>query len=220
MIVEAACAAGLDLIAITDHNSCENAESGDSGGGWDGSESHSRYGSADRRRRPRAVLVRISGQRVRLAGCGVWGTTPSCRPTRSCSEQQFVIDRDGEFVRFCREFISLPCRMDIESLHVHVQELGGLMIPSHIDRIESGLCGVLGLCLIPLDSTRWRYRENTTPAAARERFFGVGDTAIITNSDAHWLCGDWRAANGAEDGAQEVLQRSEWLLSGSDGRGI
>jgi len=76
-----------------------------------------------------AVLVRISG--TTRAPCRLWcmGNYPSCRPTRSCSSKQFVIDRDGEFVRFCREFISLPCRMDIESLHVHVQELGGLMNP-------------------------------------------------------------------------------------------
>ncbi len=218
LIVEVAIAAGLDLIAITDHNSCENAGAvieAASGTGLrviPGLEAQTAEGVH--------VLCLFDNVDHALAmQASVYGEFPKLPPDEKHFAQQFVVDKDGEFVRFCREFLSLPCGMDIDDLYTRVQDLGGLIIPSHIDRKESGLCGVLGYVPDSPPFDALEVSHNTTPSLARERFLGIGDTTVIANSDAHWL-----AAIGARRTALRMEHRNlaelRLALAGLQGRGV
>ncbi len=218
LIVEVAIAAGLDLIAIADHNSCENA----------GAVIEAAHGTG---------LRVIPGLEVQTAEgvhvlclfdsvdhalamqATVYGKFPHLPPDEKLFAQQFVLDKDGEFVAFCREFLSLPCGMDIDDLYMRVQELGGLIIPSHIDRKESGLCGVLGYVPDSPPFDALEVSRNLTPAQARAQFMGMGESTVIYNSDAHWLAaiGERRTAIRME---HRNLTELRMALNGLQGRGV
>jgi len=54
----------------------------------------------------------------------VYGEFPNLPPDDKHFAQQFVVDKDGEFIRYC----GVPdgaCGMDIDDLYMRVQELGG-----------------------------------------------------------------------------------------------
>ena len=218
LIVEVAIAAGLDLIAIADHNSCENAgaviEAASNTGlavipglevqTAEGVHVLCLFGSLDH-----ALAMQST----------VYGKLPKLPPDGKLFSQQFVVGKDGEFLGFCREFLSLPCGMDIDDLYARIQDLGGLIIPSHIDRKESGLCGVLGFVPDSPSFDALEVSRNTAPSQAGGKFLGIGKTTVLSNSDAHWLAaiGERRTALRME---HRNLAELRMALRGLQGRGV
>ncbi len=218
LIVEAARMAGLDIIAIADHNCCENAEA----------VLKAAEGSALR------VLPGLEVQSVEgvhllclfdvmepaLAMQElVYSSLPDVPKAAKFAREQFVVDAEGEFVRFCEKPISLPVRMDIEQVFRQVERLGGICVPSHIDRPGTGICGVLGM--MP-DEPRFEAVEisaNLTLESARARYPSIGGLPIIQNSDAHWLeaVGEKRTVFHLEHRSLAEIIKA---LRGEDGRRI
>lgn len=186
LIVAAAQMAGLDLIAIADHNSCENA----------GAVIEAAEGSGLR------VLPGLEVQSLEgvhflcifdlLEAANkmqelVYSSLPRLVLPEKDIEQQIVINSQDEFIKFCEMPLSLPTSMDVDEVFERASDIGGIVVPSHIDRRSSGICGVLGM--IP-ESPRYEAVEisaNTTPDEARFEHAEIGNRPIMTNSDAHWL---------------------------------
>lgn len=185
VIVAAAQMAGLDIIAVTDHNCCENA----------GAVIEAAQGSGIR------VLPGIEAQSVEGvhllclfddldAALGlqelVYAALPDVPGAGRFTKEQFVVDAQGEFVRFCEKPVSLPTSMDIEEIWERAQGLGGWCIPSHIDRSGTGICGVLGMMPEKPRFAAVEVSHHLTPTAARVRYPSIADLPVICCSDAHW----------------------------------
>lgn len=186
LIVAAAQMAGLDLIAIADHNSCENA----------GAVMRVAEGTGLK------VLPGLEVQSVEgihflclfslLEDANkmqeiVYQSLPKVKMPEKDIEQQIIVDSNDNFIRFCEIPLSLPTMMDVDEVYARASDIGGVVIPSHIDRRSSGICGVLGM--IP-ESPCYQAVEisaNTTPDEARFDHPEIGSRPILTNSDAHWL---------------------------------
>ncbi|MCE5323983.1 PHP domain-containing protein [bacterium] len=186
LIIEAAKAARLDIIGIADHNSCENAgaviEAAKSSGirVMPGLEVQSVEGVHllclfDLVDQAEAMQAVVYESLVNMAGNYLF------------SEQQFVVDSEGEFIRHCNKHIALPTTMDIDEVYQRVSSIGGIMIPSHIDRKSTGMIDVLAMIPDSPDFDALEISINMTPDQARCAFPSVGDKPIIQNSDAHWL---------------------------------
>ncbi len=186
LIVAAAQKAGLDIIGITDHNCCENAEAVIEAAQKSGIkvlpglETQSVEGVH--------LLCLFDELESALAMQEtIYTGLPDMPGKVKFIEEQFVVDAQGEFVRYCDEPISLPTNLEIEQIWTRAQELGGLCIPSHIDRSGTGICGVLGM--LP-EEPRFEAVEispNLTPEAARTNYPSVANLPIVQASDAHWL---------------------------------
>jgi PHP family Zn ribbon phosphoesterase len=186
LIIEAAKMARLDIIGIADHNSCENAGSvikAAEGSGirvLPGMEVQSVEGvhllclfdSLDQAEAMQEVVYKSL---IKTAGNYLF------------SEQQFVVDPEGEFIRYCDKHISLPTGLDIDNVYERVTDLGGIMIPSHIDRKSTGIIDVLAMIPEYPDFDALEISLNTTPEQARQDYPSVGAKTIIQSSDAHWL---------------------------------
>ena len=61
------------------------------------------------------------------------------------------------------------------------------MVPSHIDRQSTGICGVLGMLPETPDFQAVEISANISPNDARLRYPSVGSRPILQSSDAHWL---------------------------------
>jgi hypothetical protein len=178
LIVEAAKMAGLDLIAVADHNSCENAGAvikAAEGSGirvLPGLEVQSVEGVHllclfDNLEQAQAMQEFVYSSLINMAG------------TYKYTEEQFVVDSEGEFIGYCDKFIALPTSMDIDEVYERVTLLGGIMIPSHIDRQATGIIDVLAMIPETPDFDAFEISANITPSEASK--------PIFQNSDAHWL---------------------------------
>ncbi|MHB9036670.1 MAG: PHP domain-containing protein [Armatimonadota bacterium] len=186
LVIEAARTAGLDMIGITDHNSCENAEAVMKAAECSGirvlpgMEVQSVEGVHllclfDRLEQAEAMQESVYASLIQMAG------------TYKYTQEQFVVDSEGEFVRYCDKFIALPTSLDIDDIYERVMQIGGIMIPSHIDRQATGMIDVLAMIPETPDFDALEISVNLTPNEAREKFPSVGSKPIFQNSDAHWL---------------------------------
>jgi PHP family Zn ribbon phosphoesterase len=218
LIIEAAVRAGLDIIGITDHNSCENAGAvveASIGSGvkvlpglevqslegvhllclFDSVEQATALQEAVYASLPSPSPVGEGRGEVQASplltkeGSGEVGADVmlnSIQHPKAFAEQMIVDSRD-EFVGYCERHLSLPTSMDIDEIWQRVNSLGGILIPSHIDRRSTGLCDVLGMVPDAPDFAAVEISRNLTPLEARTTYPSIGKRSILCNSDAHWL---------------------------------
>ena len=198
LIVAAAVQAGLDIIGIADHNSCENAGSvvdAAAGSGLKvlaGLEAQSMEG----------VHLLCLFDTVEQAEClqsAIYESLPTPSPggegwgegdvgrLRRVYGEQLIVDSSDEFVGYCERQLAFPSSLSIDDIWNRVSIMGGIVIPSHIDRRSTGLCDVLGMVPDQPDFPAVEISRNLTPTEARAIYPSIGSRAIICNSDAHWL---------------------------------
>ncbi len=172
LIIAMALEMGLDIIGIADHNSCENARAcieAAEGTGLKvlpGMEVHTAEGVH------LLCLFDDVDSSVHLME-RVYETLPKIPGNQSLFEKQMIVDADGEFIGFCEQYLSLPCLMEIDEVFELTANFGGICIPSHIDRHEMGICGVLGMVPDEPDFPAVEISKNITPADARMLYFGL-----------------------------------------------
>ena len=186
LIVEAASRAGLDIIGIADHNSCENA----------GAVIEASVGSGIRVL-PGIEVQSMEGVHLLCLFDGieqaeglqtaVYDTLIEIEAAKRYHDKQMVVDAHDEFVDYCRRAIALPSTMDINEVSERTFSLGGIVIPSHIDRHATGLCSMLGMVPDEPDFPAVEISRNISPLEARAMYPSIGSRAILCNSDSHWL---------------------------------
>ncbi|MBN1486542.1 MAG: PHP domain-containing protein [Anaerolineae bacterium] len=101
---------------------------------------------------------------------------------------QFLVDKDGDFVAEDPLMRKLPALLSLTEAIQRIHALGGLAIPAHIDRKVYGLMPVLGLWPPDLNADAAEVSPNIRPSAARRRYPSIpSHMPLISNSDAHCL---------------------------------
>lgn len=186
LIVASARQAGLDIIAITDHNSCENA-----GSVMEAAE------CSGVRVLPGLEVQSVEGvhllclfdsldEAMRLQEA-VYASLPNVAGARKTVEQQFIVDARDEFIAFCERPIWLPTSMDVDEVFERVGQLNGILIPSHIDRLGTGMCGVLGMLPETPVFDAVEVSANLSVTEARGIYPSIAGRPVLQNSDSHWL---------------------------------
>lgn len=198
LIIEAAVRAGLDIIGIADHNSCQNAEAvmaasaGSSVRVLPGLEAQSMEGV-------HLLCLFDTIDQANAMQESVYAAIPSPSPggngrgegaasrLAKTFQEQLIVDSQDEFVGYCEKPLSLPTLMSIDDIWELVENLNGILIPSHIDRRSTGLCDVLGMLPESPDFPAVEISHNMTPLEARTAYPSISNRPILCNSDAHWL---------------------------------
>lgn len=76
--------------------------------------------------------------------------------------------------------------LSLEESIKKVKKLGGIVIPSHLDRRQS-IISQLGFIPAELDFKTVEISKNISPTEARERFPQLKNIQLIQNSDSHYL---------------------------------
>ena len=186
LIVERALQAGLDLIAITDHNASANV----------GAVIEAARGTRlqvlpgmelQTCEQIHLLCLFESLEQLEAWQCQVDRAMP-CRENRSDSlGEQFVTNAAGEFVRHESRLLLVPVQISLKEAVERVDALGGLVIPAHVDRPKNGLVALQGFALGELKVGACEISPNITENAARERFHLPEELVLIRSSDAHWL---------------------------------
>ena len=218
LIIAAAEMVGLDMIAITDHNSCENAGAVMAAAEGTGIKVIPGIEVQSIEDVHLLCLFDELDQALGLQGT-VYESLPQITGARKTYDEQMMVDSNDEFLGYCERPISLPTNMGIEEIWNRVDALGGMIIPSHIDKPGTGICGVLGMLPESPSFEGVEISANISLDDARTRCMGVGSLPIFRDSDAHWLAaiGERRTRLYIEHRSVDEIRMA---CRGADGRRV
>jgi len=176
----------LDIIAICDHNAAENTQACVEAA----RESPVRVlpGIECETREGVHVLGIFDGsdQALQMQEY-LWERMPDEPNRPEFFGAQGVVDAAGELVRENTRLLATSADSGLEETVGRIRELGGLAIPSHVDKTYAGMLGVLGLVPEGLYLEGVEISAALTPGEARGRFAGLESLGCVRSSDAHRL---------------------------------
>lgn len=186
LIVERALELGIDLIAITDHNASANV-------------------SAVQKAAEGTGLTVLPGMEVQtredvhllclfasLADLEVWQheidlSLPDELNPADYLGEQFVVDENGDYIRTETRLLLTSSKFSIEEVIERVNQLGGLVIPAHVNRTAYGLFPTLGFLAAWWNFPALEISRHITPEALNNQFPSSRDHPLIQSGDVHRL---------------------------------
>ena len=178
---------GLDVIALTDHNTCLNCPAAIKAGQEAGilvipgmelctdEEVH--------------VVCLFPDLEKALAFSGyVRERIPPVKNRSEIFGEQLILDGEDNLVGKEENLLSVATDISIEGISGFVNSFGGICYPAHIDRDSNGIIAVLGTLpdSLGFKTVEFRDRENIKQYSKK---FNLSKMTAVTNSDAHFLTG-------------------------------
>ena len=185
-IVKKAVELGLDIIGITDHNSCENAQAV-----IDVAKDKALTvlpGMEIYTREEAHLICLFESLEADLAFQKiVYDHLPDGENDPDWQGRQLIVDAAENVIGECPKLLSLPTNLQAEAVLNLVSEFGGICYPAHIDRPVNSLLHVLGF--IP---SNWPIHAveiaGSLESTTREhRFLKSTNYAVIRSSDSHFI---------------------------------
>ncbi len=102
--------------------------------------------------------------------------------------EQLILDADDNVIGSLDKLLTVATDISIDDARSVVEDFGGVCYPAHIDRDANGIIAVLGTLPPDTDFTRFEIRDGER----REEFasrYGIDKDRFIISSDAHYLEG-------------------------------
>jgi PHP family Zn ribbon phosphoesterase len=177
---------GLNLIAITDHNACHNAQAVMEAAV--GTNIHVLPGMELQSREEVHILCLFDT----VESCQAWQKKvfqklPPLANKENFFGPQYVVNAAGDWLWTEERLLAISADMTLEEIVNQVASLGGVAIPAHVDRPSFSLLANLGL----IPETLSGQALEVTPYFDRQRGFQqwpqLEDQCLIVNGDAHRL---------------------------------
>jgi PHP family Zn ribbon phosphoesterase len=177
---------GLNLIAITDHNACHNAEAVMEAAV--GTNIHVLPGMELQSREEVHLLCLFDT----VESCQTWQekvfhTLPPLTNKESLFGPQYVVNAAGDWLWTEERLLAASADMALEEIVNQVASLGGLTIPAHIDRPSFSLLGNLGLIPETLSDQALEVTSYFDRHWGFQQWPQLKDRCLIVNGDAHRL---------------------------------
>ncbi len=185
-IVEKAASLGINMIAVCDHNSAENAEV---------------TGDLAKEKGIRVIpgIEVSSSEEVHVLG--LFGEMENAlkmqavvyenlQPGENDEDRfgmQVVVNEIDEVMGFNRRLLIGATGLSVDRVVVLIHELGGIAIASHIDREGFGIIGQLGFIPPEIEFDALEISGRISIDEALQRFSGYRRIPWVTSSDAHCL---------------------------------
>jgi PHP family Zn ribbon phosphoesterase len=214
LIVEEARTRGIDLIAITDHNTTANVE-------------------AVQKAAANAGLAVLPGMELQtneevhmlclfdtLDQAALWqslvdANMPSLENNIEYFGEQFVVDETGEFIRREHRLLLTSADLTLKEAVTAVNKLGGLAIPAHVNRQAFSLIANLGFVPSDVPFDALEISRHLNPIEACQKYPQLKNYPLIQNGDVHYLS-DFLGANHCQLAAPTVseLKMALWNEAG------
>jgi len=186
LIVQEALEAGVDCIAITDHNASGNVAAVQEAA--EGTGLTVLPGMELQTREEVHVLCLFDT----LAQIEAWQSIVDARlPDRENEPEifgdQLIVTAEGDFLRREARLLATSVDISFDEAVGRVRESGGLAIPAHVDRKVDSLIANLGFVPPGLEVEALSISSLITPDEARERFPQIARFPLIQSGDAHRL---------------------------------
>jgi len=185
-IVEQAQELGLQIIAVTDHNSAENAAAVVNAA--QGRGITVLPGMEVQTREEVHVLALFDTlEQVARWQEQVYASLPPLKNDESFFGEQLVLDADGEPAEYLDRLLLTSSSFSLEEVVQRVSDLNGICIPAHVDHTAYSIISNLGFIPPELDIVGVEISSCVGLAQARERFPQLADYSLVANGDAHRL---------------------------------
>jgi predicted metal-dependent phosphoesterase TrpH len=186
LIVQEALARGINLIAITDHNTGANVAAVQKAAA--GSDLTVLPGMELQSREEVHMLCLFDT----LAQLAAWQAFVDARmpPLENNIDyfgEQFVVDETGDFIRRETQLLLTSANLSLKEAAQEVLRLGGLAIPAHVNRPAFSLMANLGFIPPDLPVAAMEISRHLTPTQARVQFPQLQDFPLVQNGDVHRL---------------------------------
>lgn len=210
-IVARAIELGLDIIAVTDHNSAENVQAvieaaeGSALKVLPGMECETVEGVH------MVCLFDDVADAMDLQNA-VYSKLPDLPNRPETFGAQFVVDKDGDFIRYNERLLLVPSELSIEEICELVDSLGGLAVPAHVDRSGYGLYGVLGFMPDHPVFPAVEISSRITPEGALAKYPDLAGKKLFRCSDAHRLSDMGAAMTLLDLGHRTVAEIKKYII--------
>jgi PHP family Zn ribbon phosphoesterase len=188
LIVHRALEDGIDLIAITDHNSSANVRAVQKAA--EGTDLTVLPGMEVQTREDVHLLTLFeSVEALELWQIHIDQSLPDHPNRPDFFGDQYVVDESGEFLRSEPRLLSTSTHLSIDEVFEQVPSLGGIVIPAHVERAIYGLFPTLGLISEKWQVSALEISRHTTPEKAARMIPALGKHPLIQSGDVHHLDG-------------------------------
>lgn len=217
LIVREALDKGINLIAVTDHNSSANVEAVQKAAEGTGLTV---LPGMEVQTSEEVHLLCFFDTLVQLAS---WQSVIDERlpPLENNIEyfgEQFVVDETGEFIRRETQLLSTSTNLSLSAAVEGVLELGGMAIPAHVNRKLFSLIANLGFVPPDLPVDALEINRHTSPSEACDRFPQLKDFTLVQSGDVHHPK-EFLGANIFKVAAPTIAEL-RLALQGKDGRSL
>jgi len=177
---------GLELIAITDHNSAENVEAVQLAAKGSGVAV---LAGMEVQTREEAHIVCLFDTVAQVLAWQetVYASLPPLKNREEVFGAQFVVDETGDYRRTNERLLLASTALPVEEVVAGVGALGGLCIAAHVDRQAYSLLANLGFIPAGLALAAVEISRLTPPEEATVRYPQLRGWPLITSGDAHRL---------------------------------
>ncbi len=186
LIVRQALHLGLGLIAITDHNACDNAaavlEAAEGTGlrVLPGMELQTRE-------EVHLLCLFDTTEQCQKWQDEVWTKLPVAPNKPDVFGEQFVVDATGQLIRTEERLLATSASIALEEAADRVHALGGVAIPAHVNRPSFSLLANLGFVPEGLDVDALEVTSRFEPEAGFRQWPQLKSWPLIVGGDAHRL---------------------------------
>lgn len=185
-IIKRALEIGLDIIAITDHNTAGNLE----------------VALKLTKKTPLYIIPGMeveSSEEVHLLCLFpelnklleweriVYQSLPVLKNDEEFFGYQLKTDLNDEFIAKEERLLATATNLSINNIVQEVKKLGGLVIPSHIDRPHNSIIANLGFIPSELDFPFLELSKSKQPTDLPATILNRGEYSFIKSSDSHYL---------------------------------
>lgn len=186
LIVRAALARGINLIAITDHNSSANVAAVQNAAAGTGLTV---LPGMELQTREEVHLLCLFDQLEELEKWQrlVSDHLPPIENNIDYFGEQFVVDETGDFIRRETQLLLTSASLTLKQAVKAILDLGGLAIPAHVDRPAFSLMANLGLVPLGVPFDALEISRHLSPDRAYQKFLQFKQFPLLQNGDVHHL---------------------------------
>jgi 3',5'-nucleoside bisphosphate phosphatase len=186
LIVEFALDLGIQMIAITDHNSTANISAVQ--------KAAKNYSlvvlpgmELQTREEVHSLCLFDTLEQVNKLQEFVSRTLPPIKNQPEHFGEQFIVDETGDFISREDQLLLTSSSLSLNEAWKIVTDLKGLFIPAHIDRKAFGLIENLGFVPVDIKIEALEISKHIDPSSASSRFPQITGYPLIQNGDVHRL---------------------------------
>ncbi len=183
-IVKTALEKGLDIIAITDHNSAENVPAARNSAAESGLTVLAGMEIASSEEAH--ILALFEDERIEELQEIIYNNMPTGINDDARFGEQIVVNEIDEVLRFNKRILIAATNMTAESILNTIHDLGGLAVASHIDKDVFSIISQLGFIPDNMKFDALEMSPHVTREQANMLFKSYNSFAWISSSDAHY----------------------------------
>lgn len=184
-IVKTAKEKGLDIIAITDHNTTRNVQTCVEIGRDEGIFVIAGC-EVNTQEEVHCLAYFENLEKLTEFQCYLDEYLPDVENDTDFFGYQVAVDRDDRITYEEQRALFMGIAQDVESVERKVHALGGIFVPAHIDRVKNSIFSQLGFIPFDLQYDALEISWHTTPKDFFEIHPELAKKKILRNSDAHY----------------------------------